>query len=98
MEEKVIFDEKNNLYIFKCPHCDMFIEVEKNSVNCTIFRHAYFFRENNGNIVLTEQLNPHAPKEVCEQLRKEGKIYGCGKPFRMEKVGDFYKIKICDYI
>lgn len=94
----VILDEKNNLYIFNCPHCDMFIEVEKNSVNCSIFRHAYFFTRTNGDIVLTEQLNPHAPKEVCEKLVKEGKIYGCGKPFRMEKNGNSYEIKICEYI
>lgn len=92
-------DEIAGVYIFECPHCKMFIEVEKNQVNCSIFRHAYFFiKKDNGDIILTEQLSPHAPKEICDRLFNEGKIYGCGKPFRMEKNGNFYEIKICEYI
>lgn len=97
-EEKVYYDQDTRNYVFACPHCGLFVEVGQNEVNCTIFRHAYFFQNTPNGIVLTGQLNPHAPKAMCDQLVKEGKIYGCGKPFKMHKKGDSYVVKICDYI
>lgn len=96
----VLLDDKSGLYVFRCPHCDSFVEVEKNQVNCHIFRHAYFFNKlPNGQIVLTQQLNPHAPKEMCDKLVAEGKVYGCGKPFRFVRQPDGkYIAEICGYI
>lgn len=95
----VQFDPATNNFVFQCPHCDLFVEVGRNEVACSIFRHAYYFtRTPEGHVVLTGQLNPHAPKQLCDQLLAEGKIYGCGKPFKMDRVGDGYTVRICDYI
>ena len=51
-----------------------------------------------------EQIDPHACKEVCDNLVKNNEIYGCGKPFKLfwnknptNNVVDFYAEK-CDYI
>jgi hypothetical protein len=43
-------------------------------------------------------MNPHASKEECDQLVKDQKIYGCGKPLRIVKKEDTYELEICDYI
>lgn len=92
-------DNPNNLYIFQCPHCEAYVQVEQNQVNCTIFRHGYFYETDGaGNIHLTMQVNPHAPKEECDKLVAEGKVQGCCKPFRMVKNGDSYVVTVCDYI
>jgi hypothetical protein len=89
----------NEDFIFTCPHCDMFIEVKSNEVNCCIFRHAYFFQKTDkGEIVLLNQLNPHASKDVCDSLIAEGRIYGCGKPFRIIKNEEGFSVEKCDYI
>ena len=100
MERIAEVDPATGLYSFACPHCELFIEVERGQVNCRIFRHAYFFvRDERGMIRLTEQLNPHAPKEICERLIKEGRIYGCGKPFEMQPIAENkYIVKSCEYI
>ena len=73
-----------NVHRFKCPHCGGLIEVEKNQVNCGIFRH--------GLVKATRrQLNPHASQRKC----KEQAVYGCGKPFRFSPLGGAQK---CGYI
>ncbi len=88
-----------NLYIFQCPHCEAYVQVEKNQVNCAIFRHGYFFtKSESGEISLTHQVNPHESKEECDRLVAEGKVQGCCKPFRMVQSEDGYKAEICDYI
>ncbi len=68
-----------------CPHCGDPIEILE--VNCAIFRHAWIIETN-------QQLDPHAPKEVCDRLLAAGFLYGCGKPFRLENG----KAVACDYI
>jgi len=89
----------NHSYIFSCPHCELFIEVKENEVNCCIFRHAYLFQKtDDGNIILTSQLNPHASKEMCDSLKAEGKIYGCGGPFRIIRDDNGYRVEKCDHI
>lgn len=92
------YDEKTGVYTFPCPHCEHFVEVGRNEVNCTIFRHGYFFSRVGHTIVLTSQMNPHTPKEECDRLVGAGLIYGCGKPFRMVREGDGYVVVKCDYI
>lgn len=42
----------------------------------------------------TEPINPHMPKEQCDELVKQGKVLGCAKPFRL--IGNH--VDICDYI
>lgn len=31
----------NKFYIFQCPHCEYFVEVHHDQLNCHIFRHAF---------------------------------------------------------
>ena len=83
----------NNFLIFQCPSCLLYIEVNEYELNCRIFRHGVI-RDNK----LT-QIDPHSSKITCEQLVKNDKIYGCGKPFciKNEKDGSLY-VDICDYI
>ena len=89
-------------FIIKCPHCDQHIEILE--INCQIFR-CGIFKDS------YQQISPHLPKEICDQLSSEEKIYGCGKPFRLIKT-PLFKIneeitvleesvwipQICDYI
>ncbi len=95
----VTLDNDTGMYIFECPQCGLFTQVGKNEVACHIFRHAFYYNKLPNGMVLTEQLNPHAPKEVCDQLKKEGKILGCGRPFKFVRNQDnTYSAEICDYI
>jgi hypothetical protein len=94
----VQYDEKFKIYNFNCPHCELFIEVEKDSINCSIFRHGYYFNKIGNNIQLTSQVNPHASKDECDRLYNSGKIYGCGKPFKLLLKNNAYTVEKCDYI
>ena len=77
----------NNIII--CPHCNNYIIIKE--LNCGIFRHGIY--KNSGN-----QINPHASKEICDELVKNNLIYGCGKPFQIIEINDVLELKICDYI
>jgi hypothetical protein len=88
----------SDFYIFNCPHCEDFIQVAKNEVNCAVFRHGYYFIEKDGKIHLTTQINPHLSKNECEKLVLSGKVIGCAKPFRLVKNGDTYRAEVCGYI
>jgi len=84
-------------YIFSCPHCEDFIQIFKNEINCRIFRHAVY-----KNTYMN--ISPHESKDRCDELIKNNQIYGCAKPFRLVNNGiqtdgnPNYKIEICDYI
>ena len=78
-------------YIFTCLHCNQPFLIYFKDFNCKILRHGVY-RDTK------QYMNPHASKEECEQLVKEEKIYGCGKPLRIVKKGDGYDLEICDYI
>ena len=81
-----------DFYIFKCPHCDLYTQVHKNEINCLIFRHAAF----KTNML---PINPHAPKEVCDNLLETQQVYGCAKPFILIKGDkDYFTVDICGYI
>jgi len=82
--------ETNNEFEVKCPHCDEYIIIEQ--INCAIFRHG-IYKDN------YSQINPHLPKNDCDKLKNENLIYGCGKPFRIEKNDNGIWIAvICEYI
>jgi hypothetical protein len=103
MENKYMISEDQDLYLFQCPHCECFGHIKKNEVNCTIFRHAAYFNthktpEGKEIINITDQINPHTPKEICEQLVAEGKVVGCGKPLQFIFKSEGNYVKICDYI
>jgi len=78
-------------YIFTCPHCEGTIIVNRNELNCRIFRHGIFRHSG-------EQMNPHSPKEECDRLAAENQIIGCGKPFLVEGEGCEAKAVECGYI
>jgi hypothetical protein len=81
--------------VVQCPHCQYPILIEE--LNCRIFRHGVF--KINGN-----QINPHAPKDLCDFYLKNGLILGCGKPFQIiqnqhsKNSDDTFIAIICDYI
>lgn len=78
--------------IIQCPHCQQFIEVIE--TNCCIFRCGIYK-------ATFEQIDPHMPKTQCESLFATNQIYGCGKPFKLEKslvLDNSYNVIICDYI
>lgn len=84
-------DPKDPLF-FECPHCKGDVIILPNEVNCGIFRHA---RYKDGTYV-----KPHTKKDLCEKLVAENKVYGCCKPFRLQrktKRGE-YQISACGYI
>ena len=82
--------DDNDFYIFECPNCDEEIIVNKTELNCRIFRHA-IYKHN------YEQVNPHLPKESCETLIKEDKVYGCCKPFEVIDMNGKLYVTICEY-
>jgi hypothetical protein len=83
--------DNSEYYFITCPNCEGQIIVHKNEVNCKIFRHAVY-----KNSLIN--INPHAPKQECDQLFNDGKIYGCGKPFQLIGENGLYNAVICDYI
>ena len=87
-----------------CPHCSQLIEIIE--LNCCIFRCGIFRHDGS-------QIPPHLPKIECDRLIESGAIFGCGKPFRVEKISEaptseaptsealseeMYVAVICDYI
>ena len=90
---KQLVTKDNNLLIFQCPSCLLYIQDNENDVNCRIFRHGVL-KDNK----LT-QIDPHSSEICCSQLVKSNKIYGCGKPFSLknEQDGSLY-VEQCDYI
>ena len=73
-------------FIVLCPHCKYPIVIQE--LNCRIFRHGSW--KHNG-----QQIDPHSPKEFCDEVVKNGKIYGCGKPFLITEKLEAVE---CDYI
>jgi hypothetical protein len=74
----------------ECPHCHGTVEIAE--LNCAIFRH--------GVMKATGiQINPHAPKQVCDDLVARGEVYGCGGPFKVEQSSQSgYVAIMCDYV
>ena len=83
----------NNLDLcVTCPHCTKPIMVYVKDINCAIFRHGVYKETG-------LQIDPHAPKKVCDALAQQGKIYGCGKPFKLvRKDSVMYIAEACEYI
>jgi hypothetical protein len=108
---KVLYD---GIYTFLCPHCNLVVAVEKNEVNCHIFRHGNYItqRDQSGRpIGYGESINPHTPKHICDDLVSRNQIIGCGKPLQMYVSSESYLssecypssecqyyVRICDYI
>lgn len=82
---------KGKHIIVDCPHCKDKIFVFVKDFNCKIFRHGIYKKN-------FKQINPHATKEICDKLKEENLIYGCGKPFKLMIEDNNYYTEICDYI
>lgn len=81
----------SDVYV-NCPHCNDLIVVHVREINCAIFRHGVM--KDTG-----KQIDPHAPKDVCDALACESKIYGCGKPFRLVRNDSTtYVAEVCEYV
>ncbi len=80
-----------NIFFVVCPHCNSFVEINVNEINCAIFRHGIF-----KDTLL--QMDPHTPKHMCDKFREYNLIYGCGKPFRLIVENNIYTAIKCDYI
>ena len=84
------------LYL-QCPHCNDMMELIKEQINCAIYRHGVY--KDTG-----QQIDPHASKEVCDDLVKKGLIWGCGKPFKLfqnknpTNGNTVYYVERCEYI
>lgn len=77
-----------NRYV-TCPHCDNLTEIV--AINCGIFRHGVYKANH-------QQLNPHASKVLCDEVFQKGLIYGCGKPFKVERVNNQLVAVKCEYL
>lgn len=75
------------VFQFECPWCGGTIQVEKEQINCKIFRHGVL--KSNG-----QQINQHLPEDKCIELTTFNKIWGCGKPF----IFDGSVVVRCGYI
>ncbi len=75
--------------VLMCPHCNNFIIIKK--INCGIFRHGILKKN-------SKQIDPHAPKEMCEYYIKNNLIYGCGKPFKIINNNGTLETEISEYI
>jgi hypothetical protein len=81
----------DNYIVIQCPHCKDYIYVLKKEINCQIFRHAVYKHN-------LKPIDPHSSKNVCEILKKQNLIYGCGKPFFLIIKNNSYTTTLCDYI
>jgi len=81
---------EEDFYFFKCPNCLDEVIVNKNELNCRIFRHGVY--KNN-----YTQVNPHLSFEECEKLRLSDLIYGCCKPFEIVNKENVLYALNCEY-
>lgn len=77
----------NEYNIYECPYCNENIIIYKNEINCGIFRHAI-------DKITFKQIDPHTPKNICDNLFENNKVFGCCKPFQIIN----NQIRKCDYI
>ena len=79
-----------DIFFFNCPNCNEEIIVNKNELNCKIFRHAIFKDT-------YQQVDPHLPKILCDKLTQDNKVIGCCKPFEVISQNQELFAVICDY-
>ena len=70
-----------------CPHCEIFVEIDVQEINCGIYRHAFY---KSG-----QEVDPHETKETLERLIQQDLVYGCGKPFQFDV--QTQKLISCEY-
>jgi hypothetical protein len=80
--------------LLSCPYCNITIEVAE--INCAIFRCGIYKNIIDANY--GKQIDPHLSKNDCDALKKEDKIWGCGRPFKFINVNGLSQLIQCDYI
>ena len=65
--------QKGDFYIY-CPHCDQILYIDK--IKCGLFLHAF-------DITTGKVLNPHSKLFYIDNLRRNGKLGGCGGRFKL---------------
>ena len=80
----------HEIYIV-CPHCLFPILIMKKDINCAIFRHGVYKYSG-------KQMDPHTKKRICDEVKRRGLIYGCGKPFQLKRNKRKYYAVPCGYI
>ena len=85
-------------YVFICQHCQEPFVVSHVEFNCRILRHGVYKHN-------MQPIPPHASKEECDALVRDGLIFGCGRPLQIidknagtDSPGSAYDVIICDYI
>ena len=90
-----INDKDDDYIVVECPYCFMKILILKKDFNCKIFRHGVYKKN-------SKQIDPHMKKKDCVKLVKENKIYGCGKPYKLQVIKseekELYFTEICGYV
>ena len=86
---EIILNE--NFYFFQCPNCEGDIIVEKNQLNCKIFRHGIYKKN-------YKQVDPHLSYEKCKELIENDNVIGCCKPFQIYSKDNKLFVRTCDYI
>ena len=82
---------EGDFYFFNYPHCFSEIIVQKNELNCRIFRHAVMKDT-------YKQVAPHLSKILCDKLIEQDKVIGCCKPFEIIKnTKNEYIVVTCEY-
>jgi hypothetical protein len=79
--------------LIQCPHCNSYVVIFQNEINCAIFRHA--IRKDT-----YQQIDPHTSQDECERLLSENAVFGCAKPFKLVKNNncDKYTAEQCEFI
>jgi hypothetical protein len=89
-ETKQEVDLIEGLFVFKCPHCLCYTQIEPIYLSCLIFRHAYYKNSN-------MQIGAHTNQEDCERLVQDNLVSGCAKPFKFFRGNPNY-VDICGYV
>jgi hypothetical protein len=89
---------ENEVLIFTCPHCSMYINVHISELACCIFRHGYYVEISDNKINLKEQINPHSSEVECNRLKNNSNVLGCCMPFKIVKCNSDFYVEICDFI
>ena len=76
---------------FICPHCTGSFIINEKDLNCMIVRHAVFKHN-------MEPINPHASKQICDDLVQNNLVIGCAKPIQIIKKEKEYAAIECDYV
>jgi hypothetical protein len=81
-------------HVFTCLHCQELFVISHNDFNCRILRHGVYKHN-------LQPIHPHATKEECDALLRDGMIYGCAGPLQIVAATSgtlLYELRICDYI